>query len=593
MTKVARSLPHFAEPDIERIERNGDVLLRSRVAIGEYAVSVSEWLRRWAQERPDTTFLPERPGGDPTQPWRTISYAAMWQRAQALGQALLDLGLSETRPLALLSGASIDHASLVMAGHLVGVPIVPVSEAYSLLATTTDRLEYIVGHTDAGAVFASSGEMFGRALDLFTDRALITGDGSRGMSLADMLATAPTDAVDPAAATISGDTIAKILFTSGSTGLPKGVITTHRMLCANQESIFAGWPFLEHEPPVICDWLPWSHTFGANHNLNIVLRNGGTMYIDGGRPTPDRLNITVANLIDVQPTMAFNVPAGWARLVEALEGAPEYAAKFFEHLRVAFYAGSALSNDVWDRLTTLIDEHAPAQVSMAAGWGMTETGPASVAVHMELDGPGIVGTPLAGVTVKLVPAGSKTELRVVGPSITPGFFNDDERTQLAFDDEGYLITGDAVKLIDDADPNKGIVFDGRIAEDFKLSTGTWVSAGTLRTQVVAACSPYVLDAVVTGHDKDWIGLIIWLTPAQSDSPDVRAAISTALASHNAGSGGSSTRIARVAIESAMPSIDAGEMTDKGYINQRAVLDNRAVTVEALHAIMAPDHIIVI
>ncbi|MGA0397861.1 MAG: AMP-binding protein, partial [Ilumatobacteraceae bacterium] len=463
MTKPARSLPHFAEPDIERIERNGDVLLRSRESLGEYAVSVSEWLRRWAQERPDTTFLAERPGGDPTQPWRTISYADMWQRAQVLGQALLDLDLSQTRPLALLSGASIDHASLVMAGHLVGVPIVPVSEAYSLLATTTDRLEYIVGHTDAGAVFASSGEMFGRALDLFADRALITGDGSRGTNLADMLSATPTDAVDAVAATVSGDTIAKILFTSGSTGLPKGVITTHKMLCANQESISAGWLFLEHEPPVICDWLPWSHTFGANHNLNIVLRNGGTMYIDGGRPTPDRLHITVANLVDVQPTMAFNVPAGWGRLVEALEGAPEHAAKIFEHLRVAFYAGSALSNDIWDRLTSLIDEHALAQVSMAAGWGMTETGPASVVVHMDVDGPNNVGTPLAGVTVKLVPAGSKTELRVSSPSITPGFFNDDERTQLAFDDEGYLITGDAVKLVNDADPNEGIVFDGRIA----------------------------------------------------------------------------------------------------------------------------------
>ena len=593
MTKPARSLPHFAEPDVERIERDGDMLLRSRTPISDYAVSVSEWLQRWAQERPGATFLAERPRGDPAQPWRTISYADMWQRASSVGQALLDLRLSQQKPLAIVSGASIDHATLVMAGHLVGVPIVPVSEAYSLLATTTDRLEYIVGHTGAGAVFASSGEMFGRALDLFSDRALITGDGSRGTSLADMLSTTPSDAVDVAAASVSGDSIAKVLFTSGSTGMPKGVITTHKMLCANQESIFAGWPFLEHEPPVICDWLPWSHTFGANHNLNIVLRHGGTMYIDSGRPTPDRLHITVANLVEVQPTMAFNVPAGWARLVEALEGAPDDASKIFENLRLAFYAGSALSQDVWDRLTSLIDEHAPAQVSMAAGWGMTETGPASVAVHMDLDGPGIVGTPLAGVTVKLVPAGSKTELRVAGPSITPGFLNDDERTRLAFDDEGYLITGDAVKLANDNDLNKGLVFDGRIAEDFKLSTGTWVSAGTLRTQVVAACSPYVLDAVITGHDHDWIGLIIWLTPGQSDSAEVQAAISTALASHNAGGGGSSTRIARVAIESAMPSIDAGEITDKGYINQRAVLENRSETVEALHATTAPDHIIVI
>ncbi|MDA0300109.1 MAG: feruloyl-CoA synthase [Actinobacteria bacterium] len=593
MSKSPRSFPHFATPDIELIERESDVLLRSRVVLGNYARSVADWLQQWAIHRPNTVFLAQRPGGDPSQPWETITYAEMWNRARSIGQGLLDLGLGQDKPLAVLSGASIDHGSLVMAGHLVGVPIVPVSEAYSLLATTTDRLEYIVGHTDAGAVFASSGEMFGRALDLFADRALITGDGSRGTSLADMLSTTPTDAVDAVAATVSGDTIAKILFTSGSTGVPKGVITTHKMLCANQESIFSGWPFLEHEPPVICDWLPWSHTFGANHNLNIVLRNGGTMYIDGGRPTPDRLHITVANLVDVQPTMAFNVPVGWGRLVEALEGAPEHAAKIFEHLRVAFYAGSALSNDIWDRLTSLIDEHALAQVSMAAGWGMTETGPASVVVHMDVDGPNNVGTPLAGVTVKLVPAGSKTELRVAGPSITPGFLNDDERTRHAFDDEGYLITGDAIRLADPAEPNKGLVFDGRIAEDFKLSTGTWVSAGTLRTQVVAACSPYVLDAVITGHDHDWIGLIVWLTPGHSDSPEVRAAISAALATHNAGGGGSSSRIARVAIESALPSIDAGEMTDKGYINQRAVIDNRASTVDALHETTAPDHIIVI
>ena len=593
MSKSPRSLPHFATPDIELIERESDVLLRSRVVLGNYARSVADWLQQWAIDRPNTVFLAQRPGGDPSQPWETITYAEMWNRARSIGQGLLDLGLGQDKPLAVLSGASIDHGSLVMAGHLVGVPIVPVSEAYSLLATTTDRLEYIVGHTDAGAVFASSSDMFGKALDLFADRHVMTGDGLCGIGLSDLSNDAPSGDVDAAASVVSEETIAKILFTSGSTGVPKGVITTHKMLCANQESIFAGWPFLEHEPPVICDWLPWSHTFGANHNLNLVLRNGGTMYIDGGRPTPDRLGITVQNLVDVRPTMAFNVPAGWARLVDALEQSPESARQIFENLRVAFYAGSALSSDVWERLNSLIDAYAPAQVSIAAGWGMTETGPASVVVHADLDGPGIVGTPIAGVTVKLVPAGSKTELRVSGPSITPGFLNDPERSAEAFDDEGYLITGDAIRLADPAEPNKGLVFDGRIAEDFKLSTGTWVSAGTLRTQVVAACSPYVLDAVITGHDHDWIGLIVWLTPGHSDSPKVRAAISAALATHNAGGGGSSSRIARVAIESALPSIDAGEMTDKGYINQRAVLDNRATTVGALNATTAPDHIIVI
>ncbi len=571
----------FARPDVELVRRDSDVLLRSRVPLADHDATIGSWLRRWAEDAPDRVFLAERPAGDPSQPWIELTYAEALQSARSLGQALLNEGLGPSRPLAVLSGAGIDHGRLMLACHLAGVPIVPVSEAYSLRASTSERVRFILGITEAGAVFAGSSTLYERVLADVADYTIITGDGGTGLELNELAATEATT-IDDVADTVGPDTVAKILFTSGSTGNPKGVLTTHSMLTSNQEAMVQVWPFLVDEPPVICDWLPWSHTFGGSHNFNMALRNGGSMYIDAGRPAPELVDVTVANLAAVRPTLAFNVPAGWARLVEQLEERTDLAAAIFDRLRIAFYAGAALSPDVWDRLGALVDQYAPGQVSMVSSWGMTETAPAAVAVHMHLDRAGVIGTPLPGTTVKIVDAGPKSEIRVIGPGVMPGYLNDPERTAVAFDDEGYFITGDAVRLADPDDPNAGLVFDGRIGEDFKLSNGTWVSVGNVRTTAIAAAAPLLLDAVVTGHDRDSLGLIVWLAPGQVDSAELRAGLGDRFAQANLGKGASAV-IRRLIIETDLPSIEAGEITDKGYINQAAVLRRRATSVEAMYA----------
>lgn len=580
-----KPIDQFASPDVALTQREHDVLLRSRVPLADHAATIGTWLRYWALATPDRTMLAERPNGDTGRPWRQESYSEALDVARSVGQALLDMGLGPERPLAVLSGPSLDHGRLALACHLAGVPIVPVSEAYSLRSTTLERVRYICDLTQAGAVFANSSESFERALaevGVPHGRSVITSDGETGYPLRDLIAT-DASTIDDRSAQLDGSTVAKILFTSGSTGQPKGVLTTHGMLCSNQQAMAQVWPFLDYDPPQICDWLPWSHTFGGSHNFNMVLRNGGSMYLDGGRPSPDGIGTTMRNLAEVQPTIAFNVPAGWARLVEGLESDPDMAAKVLSRMRIAFYAGAALSADIWDRLAALVDRHAPGQVAMVSSWGMTETAPAVLAVHHRLDRPGVIGTPLPGSTVKLVPSGEKTEIRVAGPGIMPGYLHDPERSAAVFDDEGYLHTGDAGRLADPADPNAGVVFDGRIAEDFKLATGTWVSAGRLRLDVIAAASPLILDAVVTGHDRDWIGLLLWLTPAHSDSEEVRNRLIGLLAQFNATAQGSSRVVRRILIESELPSIEAGEITDKGYVNQQAVLRRRAARVASLYS----------
>lgn len=576
----------FAARDVEMIHRGDDVLLRSRTPLDDHASTVGAWLQHWAGETPDRTFLAQRsPAVDTAapwdEPWQELSYAAALDGARRIGQALLDRGLGSERPLVVLSGPSVDHGLLVLACHLAGIPIVPISEAHSLRATSFDRVRYICDLTNAGAVFAASSAMFERVLGELDDLPILTSDGDTGDRLSDLCTTTPTT-IDAHTAKLDANSVAKILFTSGSTGNPKGVLTTHGMLCSNQQALAQIWPFLDHEPPIVCDWLPWSHVFGASHNFNMVLRNGGSMYLDDGRPAPGLVNITAHNMASVQPTLMFNVPAGWARLVELLETEPDIAARALVRLRIAFYAGAALSADVWDRLAAVLDRHVPGQVAMVSSWGMTETAPAAVAVHHLLDRPGVIGTPIPGTTVKLIPVGDKTEIRVSGPGVTPGYLSDTERTAEAFDDEGFLRTGDAVRLVDPDDPQAGLVFDGRIAEDFKLATGAWVSAGHIRTDAIAAASPFVSDAVVTGHDREWIGLLVWLAPGFADSEEVRQQLVEKLSRFYADGGGSSTTVRRILIEAEPPSIEDGEITDKGYINQRAVLVRRAAHVDALY-----------
>ncbi|MDH3294040.1 MAG: AMP-binding protein, partial [Acidimicrobiia bacterium] len=466
-------------------------------------------------------------------------------------------------------------------------------------AQDLSRVTHIIDETDPGLVFAEQGEPFRRVLQNIADRTVVTGDGTHGRALDEFLAPTTTSGdvdgeVDDAAARVGPDHVAKILYTSGSTGRPKGVLTTHRMLCANQQSIRQIWPFLRQSPPIICDWLPWSHTFGSSHNFNMVLANGGSLYIDAGKPAPGLFETTVANLADVKPTISFNVPAGYTRLVERLETDDEVAEAFFSRLQLVFYAAAALPQDVWRRLEAVSRRITGGTVPMTSSWGLTETAPAVTAAHFALDRAGVIGTPIPGVTLKLVPANDKTEIRVAGESVTPGYFNDPERTAAAFDEEGFFITGDAVKLADPDDPNAGLVFDGRVAEDFKLPTGTWVSVGTLRPALVAATSPLLLDCVVTGHDRDWLGLLVWLAPGQDDNPSTRERLRQAIVTHNEDHHDtSSTRIRRVAILTEPPSIDAGETTDKGYINQRRVVDQRRDVIDALYAEEPGDDILVI
>ena len=406
--------------------------------------------------------------------------------------------------------------------------------------------------------------------------------------------------MDAAFARVGPDTVAKILFTSGSTGQPKGVINTQRMMCANQESAAAAWVFLTDHPPVIVDWLPWNHTFGGNHNLNMMLRNGGTLYIDEGKPVPALIGRTVANLREVSPTVYFNVPRGYAALVDYLEKDEALRQKFFARLDLLFYAAAALPQSLWDRLEKLGLQARGRKVPFISSWGLTETAPAVTMVHYAIDRPGNIGVPGPGMEVKLAPVGDKLEIRVKGPNVTPGYFKAPDLTAKAFDEEGWLRTGDAVRLADPANPAAGLLFDGRTAENFKLSSGTWVNVGTLRTRVIAAGAPVIEDAVITGHDRDEIGLLIFPSLAglrglcpdlgadaklqdMIDHPAVEAALVEGLSRHNAMAQGSSMRIARCLILTEPPSIDANEITDKGYLNQRAVLAKRAALVERLHA----------
>jgi feruloyl-CoA synthase len=434
--------------------------------------------------------------------------------------------------------------------------------------------------------------------------------GLRATLLADMMAVTPTGTVEQAFAAVGPDTVAKVLFTSGSTGMPKGVINTHRMMCANQMMLEQTWPFLKAHPPVLVDWLPWNHTFGGNHNVNLTLAQAGTLYIDAGRPAPGLIEHTVRNLAEVSPTIYFNVPAGYGALLPYLEKDERLARSFFADLRLIFYAGAALSQDLWDRLEAISIRTTGARVPMVSSWGATETAPIATCGHRIIERAGVIGLPPPGVTLKLVPSAGKHEVRVRGPNVFPGYWGRPDLTREAFDEDGFYRIGDAVRLADPADLSKGLVFDGRVAEDFKLSTGTWVHVGGLRVAALAAAAPVLQDAVVTGHDRDFVGLLAWPSlagmkevcsdPAAHDDPAkliasaaVREHVRAGIARHNAGQSGSSMRISRVLLMAEPPSIDANEITDKGYINQRATLDRRAALVEVLHADPPPPNVIVI
>ncbi len=588
----------YAVPRISRsITPNGEILLKSEEQLGSYPKSLIEMLRSWAAADFHHPLAAERTAGGG---WSYCSYGQALAGANAIGQALLDRGLTGESPLMILSDNSIGHLLMTLGALTVGVPVAPISVAYSLRSQDHARIKAIKKLITPGAVYVEDAEKFGAALAaLGSDLTVFAANaGPSGNSLADLLDTKPLPDVENAFEGVTKDTIAKILFTSGSTGTPKGVVNTHEMLCANQQMMRQAWPFLTAERPVLVDWLPWSHTFGGNHNLNMVLANGGTIYIDDGRPTPELIGKSVANYRDVSPTLLFNVPAGYALLVPILEQNADAAKDFFRHIRLVFNAAAALPTTLRQRLEELAKNVTGRDIPVTGSWGTTETSPAATSAHFSFSDARSIGVPLPGVTVKLVPlhdGGDTYELRVHGRSITPSFYRRPDLNSAAFDSEGYYRPGDAVSFADPDDDNKGLLFRGRIVEDFKLSTGTFVHVGALRTALLSA-APVLSDIVIAGEGLDEVGALAWLNEAEvrrmfawSPGPDEEIIYSDVVAGHlkgvirefNRGSG-SSARIARLLIMGRPPNLDLGEVTDKGSINQRQVLANRAKLVDLLY-----------
>ncbi len=581
---------------------DGAILLRSPHALGPHPAKLGERLVHWAHATPDRIFLARR-GADGK--WSTLAYGQTLALVRTLGQGLLDRGLGAERPLAILSGNDLEHALLALAAMHVGVPYAPISPAYSLVSTDHAKLHYIFDLLQPGLVFAANGERYAGAIAAALPASVElvvteTAPGHRNTIFFDELSgQSAGKAVDDAYAGVSPDTVAKILFTSGSTGQPKGVINTQRMLCSNQEMLATTLPCLREEPPVLVDWLPWNHTFGGNHNMGLVLYNGGSLYIDEGRPLPGQFERSAANLREIAPTVYFNVPRGYEELAGYLRREPALRDKFFSRVRMLFYSGAGLPQPVWDAFDELAVQSCGERIAWITGLGATETAPLATCANWESGRAGMIGLPVVGQEMKLAPAGNKFEARFRGPNITPGYWKQPDLTRAAFDEEGYYRMGDAVRFDDPAHPEKGLMFDGRLVEDFKLSSGTWVSVGPLRTRIIAAGAPLVQDVVIAGHDRDYISVLVFPRiddcrglcglPAQAPASEilahteVRRRFQDLLDRLAREATGGTTRIVRALLLEVPPSIDAAEVTDKGSINQRAVLECRADLVDELYA----------
>lgn len=569
---------------------DGVFVLRSPEALQPFERCVGQWLEHWAVHTPDALAFAEPDGTGPNG-WRTLSWGELRRRVGAVAQALLDMQLAPGGPLVVLSDNSLDHLVLLLAGQHIGRPVCTVSSGYCRLAGGEfSRIHGILKTLQPALVYASDAANYGPALvEAPIDARLVFSRGASthatAVAFEELLATQETPAVLQALAAVTPDTHAKYLLTSGSTGHPKVVINTHRMLCANQQMLAQTLRFLATEKTVLLDWLPWSHTFGGNHNMNMVLKHGGTMYIDDGRPMPGLVDKTLAHLRQVQPTVYFNVPKGYDMMLPALEADAELARSFFSRLRMVFYAGSGMPEPTWRRLEAVAASVRDEPVWFTTSWGSTETSPAITFANWKLDRPGVIGNPMPGAEVKFVPNGGKLEMRIRGPHVFPGYRGNAEATAAAFDEEGFYCIGDAGYLQDESDPASGIVFNGRVAEDFKLTSGTWVSVGTLRLKVVAALAPLAQDVVITGHDRHEIGALIFLTEAARQIPaeEVAARVREALRLLKHEHAGSSQTPARALVLPDGPSMAAGEITDKGYVNQRLTLQRRAAEVEALYA----------
>jgi feruloyl-CoA synthase len=570
--------------------------LHSPEALAPYARCVGEWLEQWSAKTPDALAFAEQSA---TGGWRRLSWGELRKKVGAVAQGLLNLDAPDDKPVVVLSDNALDHLVMLLAGMHIGRAVCTVSSGYCRLAAGDfSRIHNILQVLDPGVVYASDAAVYGPALvDAGLSAAVVfsegAGDFPGALAFADLAATVEMPAVMQAYAAITPDTHGKYLLTSGSTGHPKVVINTHRMVCANQQMLAQTLRFLDVEKPVLLDWLPWSHTFGGNHNVHIVLRTGGTMYIDDGRPLPGAIEKTLAHLREVQPTVYFNVPRGFEMMLPALEADESLARHFFGKLRMAFYAGAGMPVSTWKRLEAVAAKVREEPLWLTTSWGSTETAPAITFASWHLDGPGVIGIPLSGTSLKFIPNGGKLEMRIKGDHIFPGYRNNPEATSAAFDEDGYYCIGDAGYLADASDPAQGVVFNGRVAEDFKLTSGTWVSVGTLRVKVVSALAPYAQDVVITGHDRSEIGALVFLSEAGRVLPaaEMQAAVRAALHALKTEHAGSSQTPTRALLLPDNPSAAAGEITDKGYVNQRLVLARRAADVEALYATPADARVI--
>jgi feruloyl-CoA synthase len=573
--------------------RDGTVLLRSGHAITPYAQKSGDWLDHWAEATPGAVFLAERRGAG----WREMRYGAARDAVRGIAAALLSRGLGPETPILIISGNGVDHGLLTLAAQYIGVPTVPLAEQYALIAGALPQLMHCVDLVKPAMVFAEDGERFAAALgqSMFdrVERVVSRNANAGETEFAALMHGGGTGEVAKAAGRVGPDAIAKYLMTSGSTSLPKGVITTQRMMCANQAQIADALPFLRERPPRIVDWLPWNHVFGGSHNFNMMLANGGALYIDGGKPIPAKIGETIENNRLIGGTLAFNVPVGFAMLRDAMRSDPDLRRRYFEDLDMLFYAGASLPQDVWADLEEMACDIRGEAPLFTSSWGLTETGPACLIQHEPTTMSGIIGVPMTGVEVKLIPdADRRCEIRVRGPNIMPGYLNDAEKTAAAFDDEGFFVTGDAVKFVDEDDLTKGMRFDGRISEDFKLLTGTWVRAATLRLELLQELAPLAQDIVVCGADKSEIGLLVFPSPAALDMAEgddgagaiigqsLSAEVINKLSPRSAY--GSSTRVARVLVLAEPPSLGDGEITAKGNLNYRKVLTRRAEMLVRLY-----------
>jgi feruloyl-CoA synthase len=591
----------FATPAIVAERRaDGSTVVKSTTPLRPAARCIGDWLEHWAHAAPARIFLGERSGD---VPWTTVTYADALQQVRSIASWMLALGLSAEHPLVVLSDNSIDHALLALGAMHAGVPVAAVSTAYSLMSKDFAKLKSMIALLEPGAIYVSGLKPYAAALAAIAPlhRAkIISGSAADDGTIPfrTVASTPETPEVAKAFAAVTPDTIAKFLFTSGSTGTPKAVINTQRMLTSNQQAKAQVWTFLdEGEDFVILDWLPWSHTFGANHNFNMVLRNGGTLYIDGGKPAPGLFNTSLANLRSVVPSVYFNVPRGFDMLIAALRSDDELRRKFFGGVRFAFYAAAALPQNLWEALEELSVKTVGRRLPLVSAWGSTETAPLATDCHFQAERSGNIGVPIPGTELKLVLSGDKLEVRVRGPNVMPGYWKAPELTAQAFDEEGFYRIGDAMKFADPARPELGLFFDGRVAEDFKLNSGTWVSVGTLRVAGIAALAPLAQDIVVTGHGRDEVRFLVfpnlpacraYAGLADTAGVDevighdkVRAAIAQGLAKLRAQSPNSSGHATRALLLAEPPSVDGGEINDKGYINQRAVLTRRAAALAVL------------